>query len=83
MKILSIKYNNHPVFKNHKITFESGGVKSMNFIVGNNGSGKTKILDSIYESFVDSMHSPFADQLYQIQFELLMSNEESTLLNIS
>lgn len=83
MKILSINYINHPIFNNHKVTFDTDGVKVMNFIVGNNGSGKTKILDSIYESFVDNMHSQFGDKLFEIQFELLLSAEESTLLKIS
>jgi predicted ATP-binding protein involved in virulence len=83
MKILSIQYFNHPVFLNHKVTFDSNGVKAINFIIGNNGSGKTKVLDTIYESFVDNMHGQFGDKTYEIHFEILLSTEESALLNES
>jgi predicted ATP-binding protein involved in virulence len=49
MKIKEINFFGHSIFKNHKIVFGSSNIPMISYLVGNNGSGKTKTLDIIYQ----------------------------------
>lgn len=54
MKIKSIQLKDHPVLKNLKVDFcdKQGNVQNLIVIAGTNGSGKTNLLESIYDYFV-------------------------------
>lgn len=54
MKIKKIEFVGHPVFGDHIVIFGEEEVPTISFLVGNNGSGKTKILDAIYQALGES-----------------------------
>lgn len=73
MKIKKIKFNKHNLFKDHTIIFENETIPFITFLVGNNGSGKTKVLDFIYKALVE----PFGHAgYYEVFITILFSEKE-------
>ena len=53
MKLKKIKFNNHEILNNLEVDFcDSDGIPLNTVVViGNNGTGKTTLLKSLFESF--------------------------------
>ena len=73
MKIKKIDFIKHPVFTGHSVIFGDITIPSVSFLVGNNGSGKTKILDAIYHLFGDF---GFIANDTEIKAHITLSSEE-------
>lgn len=75
MKIRKIVILSFRQFKeHHEIIFEeNGNIPDVSFLVGDNGSGKTAILDAIY-----ALHDPFSisDDYYEIIYFLELTPDE-------
>lgn len=80
MKITRIDFINHPVFTNHSVYFNDGiSVPTINFLVGDNGSGKTVILETIYDYLITfSPNKMFHPS--EVVFHLLLSADEQVSL---
>lgn len=73
MKITKIEFKRHQLFNNHTILFTSPTVPVISFLVGNNGSGKTKVLDAIF----DALTVQFKDTHdHEIDLHVLLNAEE-------
>lgn len=80
MKIRKIHYIKHQVFNNHTVIFGEDDVPSISFLVGNNGSGKTRVLDTIFQAFTQ----PFVGSVdFEINIYLTLSPEEMTEFSVS
>ena len=55
MKIEKIEFLNHPIFENNQIDFmnQSGDPLNVVILLGDNGTGKTTLLDVIYHAFLE------------------------------
>jgi len=82
MKIRKLYFKKHKVFNDHEIVFfdEKNSIPKITYLVGNNGSGKTHILESIYFS----LSQPFSNgaEEYDIDLELELDNKETIELAI-
>lgn len=79
MKIKQIEFKKHDLFNNHKIIFEEENIPFTTFLVGNNGSGKTKVLDFIYKALVEPFgHSGY----YEVVTTIVFSEKEKSDFNI-
>ncbi|MEO0455523.1 MAG: AAA family ATPase [Cyanobacteria bacterium P01_A01_bin.114] len=63
MKLLSLKlFNFRPFYGEHQLTFAKGDARNITVIHGNNGSGKTAVLNAftwaLYEKFTAALASP-------------------------
>jgi predicted ATPase len=82
MKIKEIVFNGSLIFKDHTVVFGAQNIPMISFLVGNNGSGKTRILDTIFQFMGNS------DQIYgahnrftgSIIFNIELNAEESLKL---
>lgn len=78
MKIQSIKFTNHPAFlKDSEIKFferEDNSVPKIFFLVGNNGAGKTNILETICAGFIANDKTP-----EQFNASVCIGDEEVTI----
>ena len=80
MKIKKIEFKKHNVFKAHTIIFGESDVPTITFLVGNNGSGKTKILDTIYYA----LYQPFNNVGdYEADITILFSDDEKKELSLA
>lgn len=77
MKIKAIEFVNHPVFGNNTISFTNGDTPNVVFLVGNNGSGKTHLLEAIYTVFTKNFHE--YGQNYEITTTLDLLDEEKLI----
>ncbi len=78
MKIKKIYFKKHNVFGTHSIRF-GDPIPRIAFLVGNNGSGKTRVLDTIYQL----LHQPHSyDSDFEIDLILLLSDEEKKLFSV-
>jgi len=77
MKIKKIEFVKHEVFKTHTVVFGDTNIPNTTFLVGNNGSGKTKILDIIYYALFQPHGHPGN---YEVIITILFSDEEKTNL---
>lgn len=67
MKIVSLHFVDYPGFSGHTINFESNAtIPIISFLVGNNGSGKTKVLDVIYDILTLSTMVPLPSHVILI-----------------
>lgn len=73
MKIKKIEFKKHRIFNNHSLIFGDVDIPSITFLVGNNGSGKTKVLDMIYSALTTPFDHP-GD--YEVILTLLLSAKE-------
>lgn len=75
MKIKKIKLNNHPVLKNLEFNFSNtdGNASDLIIIAGTNGSGKTNLLESIYNFFLNGQFNPQST----IEWEFTILEEET------
>lgn len=78
MKIKKIEFKNHNVFKNHTVVFGETDIPKIVFLVGNNGSGKTKVLDMLYYAFSDPFGYP--GENYEVYTTILFSEKEKAEL---
>lgn len=73
MKIKKIEFKKHIFFNNHTVSFTDKKISNIVFLVGNNGAGKTKILEIIYQVFF----SPFEHrEEYEVNITILFSDKE-------
>lgn len=58
MKIKKIIFEDHPLFPSwHEVIFEqTSGIPTIAYLIGNNGTGKTQILETIYWLFWESYY---------------------------
>ncbi len=54
MKISKIKFENHYSLNNFELTLDPKTGISIHYLIGNNGSGKTRLLESIYTALTGS-----------------------------
>lgn len=80
MKIKKIHFKKHNIFNNHTVIFGDAVIPTISFLVGNNGSGKTKILDTIFQ-IMNQPHQYGYD--FEIDVEILLSNEEMQEVGIN
>jgi predicted ATP-dependent endonuclease of OLD family len=80
MKIKSINFKKHNVFNKHTIIFGDINVPTISFLIGNNGSGKTKVLDSIHQ-LLSQPHSYNSD--FEIEITIVFSDKEKTEFNLT
>ncbi|HTE48323.1 MAG TPA: AAA family ATPase [Candidatus Paceibacterota bacterium] len=80
MKIKRIEYKKHNVFKNHTVILGDTDVPAIAFLVGNNGSGKTKVLDTIYQSFSEPFSNP---DDFEIIVNIVFSEKEKQELSLT
>lgn len=82
MKIREIQFLGHSIFKDHKVVFGSQIIPMISFLVGNNGSGKTQILDIIYQFLGNSEpnHGIQGNFEGSILFYIELNAEESAIL---
>ncbi|MGL5950519.1 MAG: AAA family ATPase, partial [Cetobacterium sp.] len=78
MKIKNIEIKDHPVLKNLRVDFsnDKGEAKNLVVIAGTNGSGKTNLLEAIYNYFINKSGFRIADNI-----EFKFSNEEQKILD--
>ena len=82
MRIKSIEFSNHPIFKNLNFSFEIDGViKDFTLLIGENGGGKTVLLEEIYKIILGgiTLWNDGVDRKITIEF----SDEEKGTLNVS
>ena len=82
MKIKEIKFSRHVIFGDHRVEFGTQDIPMISFLVGNNGSGKTRILDSIYQFLgsQDPVIGNISNLNGSIIFNLELNPEESAIL---
>lgn len=81
MKIKSIKFTNHPVLKNLDFNFEvDGAVKDITLLVGENGCGKTILLEELYK-IINGGITIWNDGIGR-RLTILFSDEEVTTLSL-
>ena len=79
INIKSICFFNHYIFENQKFDFTIDGIKPINNIIiaGENGSGKTKLLEEIYnlsnESFYPN-HSIYSQKTHELIIDISTEN---------
>lgn len=81
MKIKSIEFSNHPILKNLNFSFEIDGIiKDFTLLIGENGGGKTVLLEEIYRIILGgiTLWNDGVDRKITIEF----SDEEKKILNI-
>ncbi len=81
MKIKSIEFKNHKVLKDLKLDFDTlGNVNDISLLIGENGCGKTIILDEIFKIFSGGIvnWNDDVDRLITIMF----SPEEKVVLSL-
>ncbi|MGL4868564.1 MAG: AAA family ATPase, partial [Cetobacterium sp.] len=76
MKIQNIRMKNHEVLKNLDVDFldKDGKVQNLVVIAGSNGSGKTNLLEAIYNYFLNKNNIQALDGA-----EIEILNEEEDL----
>lgn len=82
MKIKEIIFFGHEIFKNHKVEFGALDIPMISFLVGNNGSGKTRILEIIFQFLgnPDPIHGGYSNFKGSIIFNLELNQEEQSKL---
>lgn len=82
MKIKEIRFFGHAIFKDHRVIFGAQDIPMISFLVGNNGSGKTRILDSIYQLLgsQDPVVGNISNLNGSIIFKIELNSEESAIL---
>lgn len=82
MKIKEIHFSGHSIFKDHKVVFGSPIIPMISFLVGNNGSGKTQILDIIFQLLGNSEpHLGISGNFMgRILFHIELNSEETLIL---
>jgi len=80
MKIKSINFKKHNVFNAHTVVFGDAKIPTITFLIGNNGSGKTKVLDSIYQLLFQP-HGYNYD--FEIEMVIVLSDEEKTEFSLT
>jgi len=79
MKIKALKFSNHPVLKNLDFNFEVNGViQDITLLVGENGCGKTILLDEIYKIFNGGI-TPWNDEIGR-ELTVEFSDDEKNIL---
>ncbi len=79
MKIKSIELRNHPVLKNIKVDFDNGGViTDVMLLIGENGCGKTTILEEIYK-IISGGIVLWQDDIYRLITITFSDTEKSAL----
>lgn len=73
MKIKKIEFEKHDVFKTHAVIFGETDIPTVVFLVGDNGSGKTKILDILYYALFEPFNHPGE---YEVCVTILFSEKE-------
>lgn len=83
MKVRSIQFKNHKVLKNLKIDFldENGKILDLIILAGSNGSGKTNVLEGIYNHLENPNNN--IDILLDIEYEEKEKQLNSNLYNNS
>ncbi len=76
MKIQRLYFRKHKLFNDHEIVFsnEKGEIPKITYLVGNNGSGKTHILEAIYYS----LFQPFSNNIgdYDLELDFILNEKE-------
>lgn len=82
MKIRKIEFNNHPIFDDLKLDFTDTYGKTINTIIiaGENGVGKSLLLNTIFEFSNLNLVSDKRDE--KRKFEIELSNEEIQKLKV-
>lgn len=76
MKIKKLEFIQHPVFQNHTVEFDDNGIRDITFLVGNNGSGKTHILDMLYFLLSAPHSNPLL--LFEVKLTLILTDNEKS-----
>ncbi len=79
MKVLNVKFDNHPVFDSNMISFETEAKDCLNTVVlaGINGSGKTTLLYGVFKAFSKLVENNFEiDEKSDVILELEYNKEE-------
>ena len=80
MKIQKINFINYKMFKNHEVIFGTEKQPTVSFLVGNNGAGKTIVLESIYNLFTSPFNTP---EDFEIEYTILLNEDEKMELTIT
>ncbi len=85
MRIKEIVFNGNFIFKDHIINFGNPAIPMISFLVGNNGSGKTRVLDTIYQFLgnSDPIHLNHGTFVGSTVFNIELNNEETSQVGIS
>jgi len=78
MKILRISFTSYPGFTGHTVVFEDRNLPPMSFLVGNNGSGKTRVIEAIFNSFINMAELPNPSE---IEYTIRLTQNEMQALN--
>lgn len=83
MQIQKLYFKKHKLFKDHEVVFcnEKGNIPKITYLVGNNGSGKTHILETIYYSLFQPFSNGSED--YVLDLDLILNQEEIGELDFS
>lgn len=73
MKVEKLHFINHPVFGRHTIVFGDTTIPDICFLVGNNGSGKTNVLETLYEILSLDFQVGY---FYEVEAVLFLSETE-------
>lgn len=82
MKIRKIEFTNHPIFDDLKLDFTDSNGKTINTIIiaGENGVGKSLLLNTIFEFSNLTLANDKRDE--KRKFEIELSNEEIQILKL-
>ncbi len=81
MKIKKIDFKKHEVFGTHAVIFGVEEVPTISFLVGNNGSGKTKVLDFLFDVLSTKPFNHRGE--YTVDVSLQFSESEQTSLGLN
>lgn len=73
MKIKKISFVQHPVLGGHTVVFGETVIPTISFLVGDNGAGKTLVLENIYRIFSNSWN---VDYDFEIVVTIVFSSSE-------
>lgn len=80
MRVQKINFINYKMFKNHEVIFGTDNQPTISFLVGNNGAGKTIVLESIYNLFTNPFNTP---EDFEVEYTILLTEDEKTELSIT
>jgi predicted ATPase len=79
MKIKKIKFIKYKLFEDHEVIFGDKTIPQISFLVGNNGAGKTHVLEAINDLLTTRINDARGE--FEVDFELELNDEDKKELN--